>query len=103
MKPQATRQMKEINFETKLRRAVAAVGGLALKMPAGLYAGIPDRLLLLPGGRFVFVELKTDRGRVSLIQKVMHNRLAALGAPVEVVRPSNWPAFAAKYGLSDGI
>lgn len=49
-------------------------------------AGLPDRLLLIPGGRVWFVEFKTPTGRVSKIQQWVHRRLAGLGFRVSVVR-----------------
>lgn len=47
----------ESAVEERLRRAVVAAGGLCIKLPAILYRGIPDRLLILQG-RVIFVELK---------------------------------------------
>lgn len=49
-------------------------------------SGLPDRLILLPGGRVWFVEFKTPEGRVSPIQKRVHDKLYRLGFPVSVVR-----------------
>ena len=55
--------------------------------------GTPDRLLLLPGGRSVFVELKRERGGVlSEIQKHRHRELRALG--FEVHTPHGSPEVA---------
>ena len=53
--------------------------------PIGL-RGIPDRLVLMPGGRVIFVELKTDRGRLSKIQQAVHRKLLALGMTVETLK-----------------
>ena len=64
---------------------VKARGGWAIKLnPLGL-RGIPDRLVIMPGGRIIFVELKTDRGRLSKIQKAVHRKLLGLGCTVEVL------------------
>jgi hypothetical protein len=49
-------------------------------------SGLPDRLVLAPGGRLAFVEWKTPKGRVSPVQQAMFDRLARLGFPVAVVR-----------------
>lgn len=54
---------KETTLEANLRKAVVRAGGLCIKLPAILYRGIPDRMVLLPGGRLFFIELKKDRGR----------------------------------------
>ena len=47
--------------------------------------GMPDRLVLLPEGRVLWVELKTDNGRLEEIQKLQHKRLRDLGHEVKVV------------------
>jgi hypothetical protein len=52
--------VSEASLETHLSLAVKAVGGRYIKLPANLYKGIPDRLILLPGGRVWFVELKKE-------------------------------------------
>lgn len=76
--------MKEARVERVLVEEVRKLGGWAVKL-APTVAGLPDRLVLLPGGRVRFVELKTRGGRLSLIQGVIHRRLAELGHPVTVL------------------
>lgn len=48
--------------------------------------GWPDRLIPLPGNVSVWLEIKTDVGRLSPQQKVIHAELAKLGHTVHVVR-----------------
>ena len=55
--------VSESTIETTLRKAVERAGGKCFKLPAIIYRGIPDRMVLLPGGRLYFVELKKDGGR----------------------------------------
>ncbi|MGB4633492.1 MAG: VRR-NUC domain-containing protein, partial [Bacillota bacterium] len=43
--------MREKQLEQKLVKAVKNVGGLALKFVSPGYDGVPDRLLLFPGGK----------------------------------------------------
>lgn len=50
--------MLEKQIEAKLRDRVEYLGGRAIKLPANLYHGIPDRLVLMPGGFAQFVEVK---------------------------------------------
>lgn len=51
----------------------------AIKLnPIGL-RGLPDRMLLLHGGRVIFVELKIPGGRLSRLQQWCHSRLLKLG------------------------
>lgn len=74
----------ERRVEKRLVMKVRAAGGMCLKM-APTQAGMPDRLVLLPGGRFFLVELKSPRGRLRPIQVVWHQRAAKLGHPVVVL------------------
>ena len=71
---------REASIETYLRTRVKDVGGLCVKLnPAG-YVGIPDRLIVLPGGRVIFVEVKKPQGGV--IGKAQHGwriRLSEMG------------------------
>lgn len=73
-----TKLEKEI--EQALVRKVKAVGGLCLKWVCPGWAGVPDRIVLLPGGRIVFVELKRPKGGVlSKRQKWWADKLTDLG------------------------
>lgn len=78
--------MKEADLESRLVRGVKKLGGQAFKFVSPGNAGVPDRLVILPGGRIYFVELKTDRGRLSPMQGVQLKRLHDLGASVVIVR-----------------
>ena len=48
--------------------------------------GVPDRIIVVPPGFAIFVELKTDKGRISAIQEAQIKRLQRVGAPVRVVK-----------------
>lgn len=75
----------ERDIETALKRRVEHEGGKCIKFVAVSESGIPDRIVILPGGRIVFVELKRPRGgRLSPIQKYQMEKLKSLGC--EVVR-----------------
>ena len=52
-------------------------------------AGFPD-LVLVRGDRVLWVELKSDRGRVRPEQKLWIAALRAAGQDVRVWRPSDW-------------
>lgn len=54
----------EKEIESKLVRLVKQTGGLCLKWVCPGWAGVPDRIVLLPGGKVMFVELKRPRGSV---------------------------------------
>lgn len=77
--------MRELRIEQELRDLITALGWLCLKInPLGLW-GIPDRLVLAPGGRAIFVELKCPDGDVKPKQVRWHDRLRKLGFQVEVL------------------
>lgn len=78
--------MLESAVEAKLVRGVKALGGIAYKFVSPGTAGVPDRIVVLPGGRVIFAELKTDSGRLSPMQGAQILRLKELGAEVHVVR-----------------
>jgi hypothetical protein len=73
--------VREASIEGYLRARVKDSGGLCVKLnPAG-YAGIPDRLVVLPGGWIAFVEVKKPQGgAVGKAQFVWRGMLMALGA-----------------------
>lgn len=76
--------MRERVVENWLRRSVRGRGGLAVKLVPSV-AGLPDRLVLLPGGRVVFVETKAPDGTVKIHQYVIHEMLRSMGFRVDVL------------------
>ena len=60
-------------------KVVKAAGGLCPKFVSPGTAGMPDRLLLLPGGRILFVEVKAPGKKPHPLQKHRHEQLRALG------------------------
>lgn len=69
-----------------MRRRVLALRGQCIKLnPLGL-RGIPDRLVLLPGGVVLFVELKRPKGyKYEPLQLRWHDKLRKLGFTVLVI------------------
>lgn len=65
--------MLEKEIERHLRDGVKALGGWCLKLTCPGFTGMPDRLILLPGGSMCFVELKrpgeVERQRQLFVQK----------------------------------
>ena len=72
-------------LERTLREAVTARGGAAVKLVAAGAAGLPDRLILWPGGRAEFVELKSTGQRLRPLQRLAHERLGRLGFACTVI------------------
>lgn len=75
--------MLESTSEQRLRREIKKHGGWAIKLDSE--SGLPDRLLILPGGKVVFVEMKQINGRTRKVQDVVIARLRAKGHDVRVV------------------
>ena len=70
----------EKDIERALTKMVGRHGGLCLKWVCPGWAGGPDRICLLPGGRIVFIELKRPEGGViSSRQKWWADKLSKLG------------------------
>ena len=81
--------MKESSIERKLVTAVKKAGGLAMKFVSPGNAGVPDRIVMLPCGRIIFVELKTETGKPTKLQVAMHRKLRDLGMDVRVLYGQN--------------
>ena len=54
----------ERDIERSLINMVRIHGGMCLKWVCPGWAGVPDRIILMPGGRVIFVELKRPKGGV---------------------------------------
>lgn len=76
--------MKERDVERHLVLRIRQRGGMCIKLMPTI-AGIPDRLVVLPGRPMLFVELKGPGGKLSPIQVEIHKRLATIGQPVTVL------------------
>ncbi|WP_394526524.1 VRR-NUC domain-containing protein [Lacrimispora sp. JR3] len=78
--------MRESDIEKILTNEVRRLGGRAYKWVSPGNSGVPDRIVIFPGKPPVFVELKTDTGKLSALQSVQIKRLRDLGQTVEVVK-----------------
>lgn len=78
--------MKESAIEARLVRMVKDRGGLCYKFISPGNPGVPDRIVVAPGGRTIYVELKTEAGRLSKIQKWQLAELEKRGAEVRVLK-----------------
>ena len=77
--------MREASVESYLRDLIVQRDGLCIKLSPAAYVGIPDRLVLLPGGRVMAVELKAPGKRPTELQLRVHQELRSLGLPVVVI------------------
>ena len=72
-------------LERKFVQAVKAAGGLAPKLTCPGFAGMPDRLVMFPGGRVGFVEVKQRGKRPTPVQLARHGMLRRFGFLVYVL------------------
>lgn len=77
--------MREKYIEQKLVRAAKTCGGIALKFVSPGFDGMPDRLVLLPGGSMAFVEVKAHGMKPRPLQLQRHEMLRRLGFLVYVL------------------
>ena len=77
--------MLEKDIESYLVKRVRARGGEAYKFSSPARRGVPDRIVILPTGRVVFVELKAPGKTPTRLQEKEHERLSTLGQEVLVI------------------
>lgn len=82
--------MRENYIEAWIRKQIEELGGKFYKWTSPGNDGVPDRIAILPGGKIYFVELKTENGRLSEIQKWVQGILIGLGCNVRTI-----------YGIDD--
>lgn len=68
----------EKKIEQKLTDGVKGLGGVTFKFISPGAAGVPDRVVILPGGTVHFVELKAAGGTASKLQQRMIHKLRRL-------------------------
>ena len=71
--------MRERTIEEKLVQTVRSMDGLALKFTSPGFDGVPDRLILLPGGKVGFVECKAPGKQLRPLQVHRKRQLEGLG------------------------
>lgn len=77
--------MRERIIEQHLVKAVKNSGGIAPKLVCPGFDGMPDRLVLLPGGKIGFVEVKASGKEPRPLQVARHGLLRRLGFKVYVL------------------
>ena len=77
--------MREKEIEKKLTLAVKKLGGICPKFVSPGFDGMPDRIVLLPMGRFGFVEVKAPGKKLRPIQISRHKLLQRLGFKVYIL------------------
>ena len=77
--------MREKIIEQHLVKAVKNSGGIAPKLVCPGFDGMPDRLVLLPGGKIGFVEVKAPGKEPRPLQVARHGLLRRLGFKVYIL------------------
>ena len=74
--------MRESVIEARLCKAVKRAGGKCVKWTAPGTTGVPDRIILMPGGRIYFAETKAPGEHERARQEYVQRQLRALGFTV---------------------
>ena len=77
--------MREKIVEQHLVKAVKSSGGIAPKLVSPGFDGMPDRLVLLPGGKIGFVEVRAPGKEPRPLQVARHGLLRRLGFKVYIL------------------
>lgn len=77
--------MREKTIEQYLCDAALRHGGRAYKWVSPGRVGVPDRLVVLPGGNLLPVEVKAPGKTPTVLQARIHAELRALGLEVAIV------------------
>lgn len=77
--------MQESNIERYLKTRVQRLGGWVIKLNSASMRGLPDRMILMPGGVIYFVELKAPGKKPRPIQTAVIGGLKRLGFTVLVI------------------
>ncbi len=78
--------MKESQIERRLVEGVKRLGGMCLKFVSPGTLGVPDRIIITAKGRVIFVELKTETGRLTKTQRYVIGEMQKRGADARVVK-----------------
>ena len=97
-----TDKMPEKQLEYLFLTEVRRVGGMALKFVSPGFAGVPDRLVLIPDGKVGFVEVKALGKHPRPLQMARHKQLRKLGFKVYVLdNPQKIPEIIRDIGGED--
>ena len=77
--------IQESKIENRLKKEIEKIGGKALKFVSPGTIGVPDRIVLLPHGKIIFVELKAPGKRLRAMQEFRAKELRTLGFDVRCI------------------
>jgi hypothetical protein len=71
--------MRESTLERRLVREIEKIGGLAPKWTSPGNRGVPDRIVILPNGLTVYIEMKAPGKPLAPLQERWKRKLQRLG------------------------
>ena len=77
--------LRECVIEKALVKEAKSRGGMAVKFVSPGLDGVPDRLILFPGGKVAFAELKAPGKKLRPLQEKRKRTLESLGFRVYVI------------------
>ena len=77
--------MRERDIERRLVKESVQRGGAALKFVSPGRIGVPDRIVMMPGGKIGFVEMKAPGKKLRPIQERRIRQMRDMGFKVFVV------------------
>ena len=77
--------MRERDIERRLAMETLRRGGVALKFVSPGCAGVPDRIVMMPGGKMGFAELKAPHQKPRPLQERRIRQMRAMGFKVFVI------------------
>lgn len=77
--------MLEREIEAKMRKKFKVGNVIFIKFTSPSLTGVPDRIVITPQGKIIFVELKKDGGVISARQKFVHKKLRGYHVDVRAV------------------
>ena len=78
--------MTERELEKIFVKEVEKLGGKAFKWISPGNTGVPDRIVIFPHRRPIFVELKTGKGKLTPVQRTQLKVLQNLGQHIYVLK-----------------
>ena len=83
---QESKALAESQIEAEVCGYAERRGALTFKFSSPNRRGVPDRIFIFPGGKAVFIEFKSAKGKLSPLQKRTFDKLWERGCRVSVVR-----------------
>ena len=77
--------MLERDIEKAFVKRVKSLGGMAEKFTSPAKRSVPDRIVTLPSGKIIFVELKKPGAKPTELQLRDHDIRRAFGCDVRVI------------------